>query len=148
MVSYQTAFDLMQPYIKNTQVGICPSDSDAPDVDLSPFLPGTIPVSYTANDKLSTVPMIGSPAPPNLAQIQQSSRLPLIWDANVDLTAAPIAPPIPNVIARRRHLEGANCAFVDGHVKWIKNCPRTLRSDSRPSLRLLERAARRRIAEL
>ena len=115
--NHQTAFDLIQPYLKNTQVGICPSDSDPPDVDLG--LPGSMPVSYTANDKIATAPIFGGSNPATLSEIKQSARLPLIWDA-VNTSTNPFA---PNVIAQRRHLEGANCAFVDGHVKWIKTRP-------------------------
>lgn len=115
--NHHTALDNIQPYLKSTQVGICPSDSDPPDVNLG--LPGSMPVSYTANDKISTAPMFSGLNPVTLAEIKQSARLPLIWDA-INTSTNPF---MPNVIAARRHLEGANCAFVDGHVKWIKTRP-------------------------
>ena len=114
---HHTSFDNIQPYLKSTQVGICPSDSEPPDVDL--HLPGSMPVSYTSNDKITTAPIFGDPNPPSLAEIQQSARLPLIWDA-INTSSDPF---MPNVEVMRRHLEGANCAFADGHVKWIKTRP-------------------------
>ena len=113
---YSSSFDLLQPYMKSSQIGICPSDTDTPDVNL--YLPGSTPVSYKANVKLTTSPFLGEPSPPSIAQVQQSARLPIIWDAvNISLNA------VPDVPAKRRHVEGANCAFADGHVKWIKTHP-------------------------
>ncbi len=114
--NYSTSFDLMQPYLKSPQIGICPSDGGDPDVNL--YLTGSRPVSYTANARVTTSPFLGEDPPPLLAQIEQSARLPLIWDAiNVSVN------PVPDVKVMRRHLEGANCMFADGHVKWIKKCP-------------------------
>ena len=118
-----TALDLVQPYAKSKQIAICPSDAEPFDVDLSSLAPTIAPSSYSANDKIATTPEFGGPAPASLAQIHQTSRIPLIWDAVLDTTTAPLTPGLPNVIAQRRHLDGANCAFVDGHVKWIKTRP-------------------------
>ena len=127
-----TALDLIQPYAQNKNIALCPSDSTPWDMDLSSVVPGTAPASYSANDKIETSPAFGAAPPPvSLAQIKQPSHLPLSWDAVLDTTSAPLSPPIPNVIARRRHLEGANCAFADGHVKWIKTRPEL--SDPNPA---------------
>ena len=113
---YSNSFDLLQPYLKNSQVGICPSDAEPASVNL--HLPGSKPVSYAANVKVTTAPFLGESAPPSMAQIGQSSRLPLIWDAvNFSMD------PVPDVKVARRHLQGANCLFADGHVKWIEVCP-------------------------
>jgi prepilin-type processing-associated H-X9-DG protein/prepilin-type N-terminal cleavage/methylation domain-containing protein len=117
--NFQTSLDLVQPYLKSHQVAICPSDSDNPDVDLNgifPVAPGKGLSSYTANDKICPA----FEAPVALSEVRQASRLPLIWDAyiaKVDPTMGPF------VEVQRRHLDGANCAFVDGHVKWIKTRP-------------------------
>ena len=114
--SYSTSFDLMQPYLKSSQIGNCSSDTDPPSVNL--HLPGTKPVSYTANVKVTTAPFLGENSPPSVAQVGQSSRLPLIWDAiNTSID------PVPDVKVMRRHVGGANCLFADGHVKWIKDHP-------------------------
>lgn len=113
---YLTSFDLLQPYLKSRQLGICPSDSDPPSVNLGFFGSGS--VSYTANTKITTSPFLGENPPPTLAQVGQSARLPLIWDAiNVSTD------PVPDVQVMRRHFEGANCLFADGHIKWIKIHP-------------------------
>ena len=117
VMRYSTSFDLLQPYLKNPQIGICPSDGGEPDVDM--MLPGTLPVSYKANTEITTSPDLGEPSPPSVAEIEHSDRLPLIWDA-VNVSSNPFA---PNVITMRRHHEGANCSFADGHVKWIKAHP-------------------------
>ena len=114
--SFSNSFDLLQPYLKSSQIGICPSDVEPPSVNL--HLPGSKPVSYAANVKITTAPFLGENSPPSMAQVGQSARLPLIWDAinfSVD--------PVPDVRVMRRHLEGANCLFADGHVKWIKSHP-------------------------
>ncbi len=111
--SYSTSFDLLQPYLKSSQVGICPSDKNSASVNL--YLPGSKPVSYTSNARVTTSPFLGEEPPPSLSQVGQSARLPLIWDA-VNLSADPV----PDVQVIRRHLEGANCMFADGHVKWVR----------------------------
>ena len=120
MGDYSTSLELIQPYIKSIQVAICPSDSGTPDVNL--YLTGTVALSYSGNQKITTAygldPSV-PPPPPSLAQIKQSARLPLMWDA---INLAP-APPLPNVKVARRHFDGANCLFVDGHVKWLKERP-------------------------
>ena len=114
---FSNSFDLLQPYLKSPQIGICPSDSNPPSVNLS-YLNGSKPVSYTANVKVTTAPFLGENPPPNIAQVGQSARLPLIWDAtNLSMD------PVPDVKVMRRHLGGANCLFADGHVKWIKSHP-------------------------
>ncbi len=115
--SFSTTFDHIQPYLKSRQIGICPSDGDAPDVALG--LPGTTPISYTANQKLTTAPGFGDAPSPSLAQIGQSARLPALWDA-INASANPMA---PDVKVNRRHFDGANCLFADGHVKWAKVSP-------------------------
>ena len=121
------ALDLIQPYVKNKQVAICPSDDGAPDVNL--YLPGITPVSYVGNQAIMTSPIFHVispvayptplPLPAHLSEIRDSARLPLIWDA----INASLNPAMPDLPVQRRHLEGANCVFVDGHVKWFKEHP-------------------------
>ena len=115
--AYLSSFDLIQPYTKSQQIGICPSDGDVPGVNL--YLPGSRPVSYKANVRLTTSPFLGEMSPPSMAQVSDSAHLPVIWDA-INISVDPFAPDVP---VMRRHLEGANCAFADGHVKWIKTHP-------------------------
>ena len=114
--SYSSSFDLLQPYLKSSQIGICPSDSNMPDVLL--LLPNLSPTSYTSNVKVTTKPFLGEPSPPSMGNIASPVRLPLIWDAiNISTEV------LPDVKVMRRHFDGANCMFADGHVKWIKDRP-------------------------
>ena len=55
--SFSNSFDLLQPYLKSSQIGICPSDVEPPSVNL--HLPGSKPVSYAANVKITTAPFFG-----------------------------------------------------------------------------------------
>lgn len=116
---HESSLDLVQPYLKSRQIAICPSDSGDPDVDLTaifPTAPGKGQTSYTANDKLCPA----FETPPSIAEVKDSARLPLIWDAFI----AKVDPSLgPFLEVQRRHLEGANCVFVDGHVKWYKTRP-------------------------
>lgn len=114
--SYSSSFDLLRPYLKSRQIGICPSDTNIPDVLLP--LPNLSPSSYTSNAKVTTTPFLGEPSPPSIASVVEVSRLPLIWDA-INVSAGLV----PDVKVMRRHLEGANCMFADGHVKWIRTHP-------------------------
>ncbi|RYG58409.1 hypothetical protein EON80_27145, partial [bacterium] len=117
--NYETSLDLVQPYLKNRQIAVCPSDSDDPDVDLTgilPVLPGQGQSSYTANDKVCIAFM----ETPSLAEVKQPTRIPLIWDAFI-AKVDPMEGPFLEV--QRRHLDGANCVFIDGHVKWYKTHP-------------------------
>ena len=120
-----TVVETIQPYLKSRQVMICPSDSGEPDVEMYGFA-NWPKVSYTANNQVATSPgffaSIGitglpdDPPPAHIAQIKSSARLPFIWDGIS--TGNPY-----EVIVNRRHFEGANCAFADGHVKWFKEHP-------------------------
>jgi prepilin-type N-terminal cleavage/methylation domain-containing protein/prepilin-type processing-associated H-X9-DG protein len=123
---YQTALENVFPYFKNEQISICPSDSEPLDVDLG--LPGTTPASYTVNDWLFTPMALGAPAPPSLAEVRSPSRLPMNWDGK-NVSTNPAA---PDIQVARRHFEGADCAFVDGHVKWIKTRPELSDPDGPP----------------
>ena len=124
---------ILQPYIKSGQVLQCPS--------------ATRPiVSYTCNMRL---PNFG--AGKALAEIQKSAQMPSFTDAvgvtslsTGQLDRSPLFFMENNNIYGRfvsgspyfyrndrqamanatRHLDGANYAFVDGHVKWMR--PRTV----------------------
>jgi len=124
--NFLTPLDIVQPYLKSKQVAICASDDSEPDIDLTafgaPYL-NTTPVSYTANDKICNMPDIGGEPPSKLSVIKSPSRMPLFWDAWINGIDNSFGFPMPNVEVKRRHFEGANCAFVDGHVKWIKTQP-------------------------
>jgi prepilin-type processing-associated H-X9-DG protein len=94
----------LYPYVKNTQVFVCPSDSNAPKTLLS----------YSMNENCSAK---------SLAAATQSSITILLVDegtspnnASNSLNDGNFRPgsDSPSNI----HLEGPNLAFLDGHVKW------------------------------
>ncbi|MEN6303680.1 MAG: DUF1559 domain-containing protein [Armatimonadia bacterium] len=126
--------DLYYPYIKNTQVFICPSDSTA-----RPTVAGTAGqavilvfsygrnLGYFSGDKIN----ISNGGP--MAQIALPAETIMLFDANcarpgprnvnwpgsgdasVDQAMVPFGNnPIP------RHNDGSNFAFFDGHAKWMK----------------------------
>ncbi|RYZ88980.1 MAG: DUF1559 domain-containing protein [Proteobacteria bacterium] len=114
---------IMQPYVKSTQLLVCPSST-------------TRALSYTYNGGL------GGAGGVSLAAIQAPSLTPMNLDArgtdNPDVAFfvyqnandiysrfttltvgsdnGTVAAPAPD-----RHLEGANYSFVDGHVKFFKS---------------------------
>jgi prepilin-type processing-associated H-X9-DG protein/prepilin-type N-terminal cleavage/methylation domain-containing protein len=127
---FETTLDLIQPYLKEKRVGICPSDADEGEVNLTAIFAvheGSGKSSYTVNDKICTA--FGDPAPPTLAVVREPTKIPLMWDAFIARIDYNVSPYI-YVEVQRRHLKGANCAFVDGHAKWIPSRP--MLSDSIP----------------
>lgn len=117
----------IQPYVKSQQLFICPSHSDP---GLLNGINGTWKVSYAGNSIFN--PPSGNQIPPfsheyrgpcSLASIQEVSTTFLAFDFKTyfemndwnktDLgTASGVD---------KRHLEGANFLFCDGHVKFLKN---------------------------
>ena len=113
----------LQPYLKSTQIFVCPSASgseysllapggnasDAQDhtwtapagsgIPLSP-MKGTYGLSFTVDGSA-------------LATISAPSRTPMFMDAkDVSATGG------PEVLNARRHFNGVNYCYVDGHVKF------------------------------
>lgn len=99
----------LYPYVKNTQVYICPSDS----------LGQTKRLSYTMNAACHFQ---------KLAAAQTVSTTPLFVDESTTLNDGYFAyggntgGDIPSLI----HNEGANLCFLDGHVKWAKRTQMTV----------------------
>ena len=113
--------ELIQPYLKSTQIFQCPSESGGPapagsnstgysdymyNGDISSYNSGTTSglslaaMNYPSNTVLNTDSMSNYSA--------QISGNDYAW-------AAPYA-----MAYYTRHLDGANISFVDGHVKWLK----------------------------
>jgi prepilin-type N-terminal cleavage/methylation domain-containing protein/prepilin-type processing-associated H-X9-DG protein len=116
--------ELIQPYLKSTQLFQCPSDASSHSIAegfTSPMI-----YSYGWNflwlthaGNVGRAYKYGGVA---LAQIASTSETIMLGDSpdsNADWAIAQpdfyvqYAPPA-------RHLEGANLGFVDGHVKWFK----------------------------
>jgi len=115
--------EAVQPYVKNTQLFQCPSDSAQPG-------PGAFTGSdanytdyfYNANlngqnesalQYIASTIMLGDSAPGNATRNSNGNEGSTGLASIIDLADA-------NVGAATRHLDGANYAFADGHVKWLK----------------------------
>jgi len=125
-----TWVDVVQPYIKNTGVFVCPSRSDWICV-----APGTLPVTtnrggYAANycyrgQTADRGPIsygvaeadIKVPADTILASDRSTGDFcyTIHCDTESNHTILPA-----KITGAARHMDGLNCLFVDGHVKWYK----------------------------
>ena len=127
----------LQPYIANIQVFVCPDDS-------SPMaVLGGRHLSYVLNNAYNDNRNIGGmfekqPSPTTLATLDDPSGTIFITDGSNPSSSDPtygyqmytIAgcslsanPPLMNGqqgSVTGRHTGGANCAFMDGHVKWMR----------------------------
>ena len=118
IVTYYLAVD---PYVRNKQIAVCPSETQA--MKLSDFFgyvaPGTPDYSsYGANLDLFITNGFGGPivGPPTLATVSISAETVMTYDANVTFDAT------QNRVssAQARHSETFTANFVDGHAKAIK----------------------------
>ena len=108
--------EVLQPYLKSTQIFQCPSETNGP----APA--GSNNVGYTDywyNNALTgrSEAIIDASALCVLMGDGSSSNSSLV--SNDDGNATAELASIPGNAAQR-HLEGANYAFADGHVKWLK----------------------------
>ncbi len=113
-------WDDLQPYLKNTQIQVCPSKSD--------WNPGhaTHKSGYGLNDTVfpaGPAAGVSTPAPVALGQIQYPSET--IGGAdkdqgNVRMVGIPFkASTTWPYNVGTRHNDGANFFFMDGHAKWM-----------------------------
>jgi prepilin-type N-terminal cleavage/methylation domain-containing protein/prepilin-type processing-associated H-X9-DG protein len=115
-----TISEVLDPYIKNTQVWDCPSKEDS--VDLSGIGKPNVSYSFDVGTPVpagsSTGRLFGVPAAATfscrLAQIDNPSAIPYMCDA----TGAVDASFTSTIVEDDRHNEGANYGFADGHAKW------------------------------
>jgi len=110
------AQDVVQPYVKNDQVFVCPSGSWTKTSLRPAGLPNPMVGSYTLPYSVSGL---------GLGAIQDSAGTILYLECtNPDFwgyvkTDIPQTTGWDNRVAKR-HNEGFNTAFVDGHSKWLK----------------------------
>lgn len=112
--------ELIAPYIKNTQVFACPSDS--PNTQNISTWPGNPRVlSYCAN---MCYEQFGFQ---NIGQLKDASRFAFMWDSDSwnsywyptnDTTIDGATSYRPWLSAALRHNDGCNMGFLDGHGKW------------------------------
>ncbi len=121
---YKTFAHLLQPYTKSTQIFVCPSATGSPVAVATTA--DTTDHSWQANfQNLNIIGSYGAnsaiiaSSPISEGQIASHSTTVLLFDATY-----PEGAPGTNGFssALRRHLEGANIGFADGHVKFF---PRT-----------------------
>ncbi len=113
------------PYVKNAQLFECPSHSLGGTVFDGRYDDQTLNASYAINDWHQDS---GSPSPPQnqpLARVVSPSQTIFILESS-----GPADDICPSAIehgqmprdmtAARRHNDGANYGFVDGHAKWLQ----------------------------
>jgi len=100
-------FDMITPYIKNTQIIRCPSDSGVTSCCGFPNR------SYQPNTAMA------GQADANVAD--PAGTLNLV-ESKLNYQAAYSDP--GSYVNQKFHNEGWNVSFVDGHAKWLKGAPR------------------------
>ncbi len=122
-IGYVTWATLIDPYTKNAQVFICPSDRA-----LNP--------GYAMNAGLTISQTFGLTVAGSIAKMQKPAETLVLADmvrtstpgAGYAVMGKPgwaavrwgCSPNWPPCQATDRHNDGANIAFLDGHVKWMK----------------------------
>jgi prepilin-type processing-associated H-X9-DG protein len=113
--------ELLQPYLRSTQIFQCPSETGAPAAAGSNSTGYT---DYMYNGDISSYSANTGPGL-SLSAIEYPSNTVLNADATSNHSASVFGgnyawgPPYA-LSYYTRHLEGANISFVDGHVKWLK----------------------------
>jgi prepilin-type N-terminal cleavage/methylation domain-containing protein/prepilin-type processing-associated H-X9-DG protein len=128
----------MYPYVKNSQLFVCPSDS-APGADPSPVSIG--PVSYAANDQVMVANR--GPVSNTIGDITEAANTLMVFDAwgasrwcatwNTNPSGngfgcearptglvVPVGGSLATAADLSRHNGGFNAAMCDGHAKWYK----------------------------
>ena len=120
--------DLIQPYTKNYQILLCPSDSPSGSYNYARVLgqPNPLLFSYSANCNGGggTGPMRSFGGACTLGDLLDPSNTILIAESNdIELNTyltevdAYAANGIGNI--EKRHNNGSNWLFADGHTKWL-----------------------------
>jgi prepilin-type N-terminal cleavage/methylation domain-containing protein/prepilin-type processing-associated H-X9-DG protein len=128
------------PYVKNNQIFLCP---EAPQLDgfvrdriQAPGIPRADYCSSGGYACLETYSVMGigpfpTTATPRISeasiedyagtiQIIDTSGLPNVWEKNVEIFWPDVnSQPTDIRWIGQRHQNGLNCAFCDGHVKWL-----------------------------
>jgi prepilin-type N-terminal cleavage/methylation domain-containing protein/prepilin-type processing-associated H-X9-DG protein len=113
--------ELIQPYLKSTQIFQCPSESNGPAAATSNSTGYSDYVSnvYDINAYAGTLAGIVSTSQTALVTDWSSTHSELVLMYNV-LWSNAITPDNGQVDQFHRHLGGNNFLFTDGHVKWLK----------------------------
>jgi prepilin-type processing-associated H-X9-DG protein len=125
--------DAMQPYLKSTQIFQCPSETGSPSSDpvsglysdywINSRAAGQSDASF---DATAVTVLLGDGASQATAATAAATPYPGSgrYYQNGDGVACPgtysAGASIASFGGAQRHLDGANLAFADGHVKWLK----------------------------
>ncbi|MGD9494815.1 MAG: DUF1559 domain-containing protein [Armatimonadota bacterium] len=114
-----SVYDVIEPYIKNRQILLCPSNKSG-SVDLTSLGMGRY--SYITNETIMPAYIVGvsQPLSATFGRIYKPAECAAFADGDLDesqLPAALVVWPAP------RHNEMAVYSFVDGHVKALKEVP-------------------------
>ena len=117
--------DVTQPYLKSFQIFVCPSDSTpySESALRTGLTPASFLTSYATNESVMTagtgvaVAAFQSPATTILAT--DCTTIEIFAKYNDDPTT-PSWAGATLVRIDKRHLDGANFLWADGHVKWLK----------------------------
>jgi prepilin-type N-terminal cleavage/methylation domain-containing protein/prepilin-type processing-associated H-X9-DG protein len=124
---------LIFPYVKNEQVYRCPSDSNP----LSPAGTGGKKISYLPNyavlspNGFAPLPLAVFDTPADMIALTEMYTGPNaankqgyhLYQSNLDPAPRDVILATPEVfrrIATKRHSEGMNNVFLDGHAKWYR----------------------------
>lgn len=128
--------DMIQPYVKNYQILICPSDQPSTYTWQRPAWPGVpnpLVYSYSANSNGGggTRPMGGWGGGCSMAVIQSVADTILIAESNdieLNTYTTEVDAWAPDSIGTidKRHNDGCNWLFADGHVKFLKKSERNM----------------------
>jgi len=132
---FQTAFDMVNPYIKNAQILLCPDDKIGRVIGTGALIPSppAPKCSYGANLADPTIAAV-DPVPPQYVlglpdglggalpptrvmgegEFEAPSQTTLLWDAENNPTMQPLLLPWDG------HNGVTNVAFLDGHAKACK----------------------------
>ncbi len=117
--SVWSIYQSIQPYVRNEQILLCPSDRP-PSVDLRVI--GMSQYGYSANTIVMPINIAGF-NPSNaltVAEVHKPAECVAFFDAYLDPTSSLANYRTP---PDRRHNEMANFSFVDGHAKALKEIP-------------------------
>jgi len=110
--------DMIYPYVKNTQIFVCPSKQtgadDVPSYGYSEAIDGAGNSHYANIGVDNNVGL-------SLSQIQRPSETLIVldWVSYYNIYANP-REYNPASISRAPHFDGTNIVFCDGHAKWLK----------------------------
>ena len=123
--------DAMQPYLKSTQIFQCPSETGAPNANPTLGLYSDYWFNSNASgqadanfDAPTVTVLLGDGASSGVAAPAAPYAGSARYYQNGDGVACPgtyaASTSVASFGGAQRHLDGANLAFADGHVKWLK----------------------------